>query len=80
MMQRDSRRGIKLLQNRRDAPGLFRFCHGRTESNLAKGVDAGDLLAEHQRVNVVRAFIGLDRLEVAHVAHHRVGGGNAVGA
>src|SRR5687768_4925571 len=41
--------------------------------------DAGDGFAEDQRVDVVRSLVGLDRLEVAHVAHHRVLAGDAVG-
>src|SRR5213593_2567850 len=34
---------------------------------LSEGIEAGDLLPEYQRVDVVRALVGLYRLEVAHV-------------
>jgi len=34
--------------------------------------NAGDALADHQRVDVIGTFIGLDGFEVAHVAHERL--------
>ena len=42
--------------------------------------DAGDRLAEDQAVDVVRSLVGEDRLEVHHVADHRVVVDDAVGA
>src|SRR3954465_10105356 len=33
------------------------------------GVDAGDVGADDQRMNVVRALVGLHRFQVHHVAH-----------
>ena len=34
--------------------------------------DSSDALADHQGVDVVGAFVGFDRFEVAHVAHDGV--------
>src|SRR5579859_558663 len=45
-----------------------------------KGADAGYVLTQDQRVNIVRALVGLHRLQVHHVAHHRIIVGDAVGA
>ena len=39
-----------------------------------------DRLTQDQRVDVVRALVGVDRLQVGHVAHGRVLGEDAVGA
>src|SRR4028118_651250 len=44
------------------------------------GRDAGQRLADDQAVDVVRPFIGVDRLDVQHVADHRVVVDDAVGA
>lgn len=49
-------------QSRRD--GIWR--NGLIQLS-AEGWDSGDLLAEHEQVDVVRALIGLDALEVTHV-------------
>lgn len=47
---------------------------------LLVGGDARDVLAEDQRVDIVRALVRVDRLEVAEVAHHRVLERDAVAA
>src|SRR5678809_1320346 len=39
-------------------------------SSLAERLDPGDGAPEDQRVDVVRAFVGVDHLEVHHVADH----------
>ena len=43
-------------------------------------MDAGHRAPEHQRVDVVRAFIGVDGLEIVHHPHHVEFVGDAVGA
>src|SRR3546814_8482238 len=45
-----------------------------------KGADAGDRAAEDQRVDVVRAFIGIHRFEVHRMADDVIFGGDAVAA
>src|SRR5690606_37896082 len=45
-----------------------------------KGADAGDRAAEDQRVDVVRALIGVHRLEIHGVADHMIFGRDAVAA
>src|SRR3546814_15184588 len=42
--------------------------------------DTGDRAAEDQAVDVVRALIGVDRLQVGRVAHHLEFGADAVAA
>ena len=37
-----------------------------------EGLDSGDVPAEDEVVDVVGAFVGLDRFEVGHVAHDRI--------
>jgi len=49
------------------------------EPSLVRG-DARDVLAEDERVDVVRAFVGRDGLEVTEVAHDRVFERDAVAA
>src|SRR5713226_874762 len=39
---------------------------------LNKRGDAGDALADHQLVNVVRPLVGVHALEVVHVPHNAV--------
>src|SRR5579859_7429849 len=46
----------------------------------SEGVEAGDLRADDERVDVVRALIRLHRLQVHHVAHDGVVVGHAIGA
>src|SRR5580658_7795323 len=36
---------------------------------LDEGGDAGDTFADHKLVDIVRAFVGVDRFEIVHVAH-----------
>src|SRR5262245_48714450 len=45
-----------------------------------KRVEAGDVFSDRQRVDFVRALVGVDRFEVAHVAHDRIIGCDAVRA
>jgi hypothetical protein len=47
---------------------------------IASSTDPGDRPPKDQRVDVVRAFIGVDRLEVGGVAHHVELGRDAVAA
>src|SRR5437763_11969053 len=49
-------------------------------ARLFEGAQAGDLPADDQRVDVVRPLVGVDRLQVEHVADDRVLGGDAVAA
>ena len=44
------------------------------------GRDAGDALADDEGVHVVRALVGLDGLQIQHVAHDRIVIGDAVGS
>src|ERR1700679_2766248 len=44
------------------------------------GGDSGQMLAQNQTVDVVRALVGFDRLQIHHVAHDGVVFGDAVGA
>src|SRR5688572_7631608 len=43
------------------------------------GRNAGQLVAEHERVNFVGAFVGVDRLQVAHMTHRLVLARDTVG-
>src|SRR5207302_5418000 len=43
-----------------------------------KSADSGDVLAQDQRMNIVRTLVCLHRLQIHHVAHHRIIVGNAV--
>src|SRR5690606_38934629 len=45
-----------------------------------EGGEAGQVLAEHERVDIVRPLVGVDGLEVRHVAHGLVLDEDAVGA
>src|SRR5690606_12587981 len=45
-----------------------------------EGADPGDGLAEDQRVDLVGALVGVDGLQVVHVADHGVLEGDPVGA
>src|SRR5471032_3453164 len=45
-----------------------------------EGLDAGDGAAEDQRMDVVRALVGVDRLEVHGVADHVILVGDTVAA
>src|SRR5215470_14081765 len=47
---------------------------------LSERADAGDVLAQDQGMNVVRALVGLDCFQVHHVAHDGIVVGNAVAA
>ena len=47
---------------------------------LDEGGDAGDFFADHQFVDVVGAFVGVDGFEIVHVAHDAVVVDDAVGA
>src|SRR5215831_12500034 len=49
-------------------------------AKLDKRRDAGDALADHQLVNVVGAFVGVDAFEIVHVAHDAVIVDDDVGA
>src|SRR3954454_19486451 len=51
-----------------------------TIAGLRERVLAGERLAEDQRVHLVRALVGEDRLEVRRVAHDRVLRADPVGA
>src|SRR5690349_9534856 len=42
--------------------------------------NAGELVADHQRVNFICAFVRIDSLQITHVPHRLVLAGNAVGA
>src|SRR5450755_1675902 len=53
---------------------------GLRSGPLEKRLDAGDGTAQDQRMDVVGAFIGVDRLQVLRVAHHVVLAGDAVAA
>ena len=51
--------------------------HGRLASRRARhrrleGRNTGDLRSDNQAVNVVRAFVCVDRLDIQHVADYRV--------
>src|SRR5579871_3463900 len=48
------------------------------EVERSKRADAGHILANDQRMNIVSAFVCFYRFQVHHVAHHRVIIGNAV--
>src|SRR6266540_2908700 len=59
--------------------GTFGATAGDT-SPSGEGVDAGQRLAEDERVDLAGALVGEHRLEVVHVADHRVLERHAVGA
>src|SRR5690349_16761645 len=44
----------------------------RKREGLTEGLDPGDSAADHQRVDVGGPLVGDDRLEVVHVADHRI--------
>src|SRR5439155_3457214 len=48
--------------------------------SLIERADPGDLLPQNQGVDVVRAFVGVDRLEVRQMPHRLILGEDAVGA
>src|SRR5207237_10131276 len=48
-----------------------------TLDSSPKGVDAGDVLTNNQRVNVVRSFVGVNALEIEEMSNHRVAVGIA---
>ena len=52
----------------------------REKRKLHERLDAGLGAAEHQRVDVVRAFVGVDRFQIAKDAHHVELVGDAVAA
>ena len=60
------------ISPRREHRGIY--------SRSLEGGKPGDRAAHDQRVDVVRAFVGVDRLEVRGVAHHLEFGGDAVAA
>ena len=47
---------------------------------LEKRLQAGLRAPEDRRMHVMRAFIGVDRLEVLRVTHHMIAAGDAIGA
>src|SRR5713226_10674986 len=53
--------------------------YARPASVSVKGGNAGDLLTDHQTMDVVRAFVGVHRFQVVHVAHDAVIVHDAVG-
>ena len=57
-----------------------RFFALSTVEPLLERVDPRNALPDNQRVHVVRAFVGLHRLQVQHVAHDGVVVGDAVGS
>src|ERR1700745_38878 len=51
-----------------------RFVPARRSYNNspAEGADAGDVLTNHQSMDVVRAFVGVDTLEIHEVPDYRI--------
>ena len=51
----------------------------RISSVSREGLDAGDVAAQDEVVDVVGSFVSFYRLQICHVAHHRVFVKNAIG-
>src|SRR5215471_2462566 len=73
---RESTRKPRIM--RLNACVFFAFIHATVPHSHSKRADAGDVLAQDQRMNVVRSFVGLDGFQVHHMAHDRIIVGNAV--
>src|SRR5579875_2039095 len=57
----------------RRPPGLRRAASpDRPSRRLRERRNAGDVLADDQPLDIVRAFVRVHRFEVVHVAHHTV--------